>query len=113
MRKTMQLKFVSGPIVLLLGAAGVWGQTNPTSAGPVDRYQLEDLALAYRILTDKGIMDGLGHASMRHPANPNHYLISQNRATGLVTPDDIIELDLDSNPVDPKRQDLRGSVHSR
>ena len=101
MKKAMQLKLVSGAIVLMLGAAGVWGQTNPTSAGPVDPYLLEDLALAYRILTDKGIMDGLGHASMRHPADPDHYLISQNRATGLVTPDDIIELDLDSNPVDP------------
>ena len=87
--------------MVLLGAAGVWGQTSPTSAGPVDPYLLEDLALAYRVLTDKGIMDGLGHASIRHPANPNHYLISRNRATGLVTPDDIIELDLDSNPVDP------------
>ena len=114
MRKTMQLKFVSGAIVLLLGATGVWGQTNPTSAGPVDRYQLEDLALAYRILTDKGIMDGLGHASMRHPANPNHYLIAfGGTPTGFVTPDDIIELDLDSNPVDPNaRTYSEVSIHA-
>jgi HCOMODA/2-hydroxy-3-carboxy-muconic semialdehyde decarboxylase len=97
----MQLKLVSGAIALLLGAASVWGQANPTSAGPVDPLLLEDLALSYRILTDKGIMDGLGHSSMRHPANPNRYLISRNRATGLVTPDDFIELDLDSRPVDP------------
>lgn len=102
MMRTMQLKLVSGAIVLLLGAGSVWGQANPTSAGPVDPLLLEDLALSYRILTDKGIMDGLGHASIRHPANPKHYLISRNRATGLVTPGDIIELDLDSRPVDPK-----------
>jgi len=101
MRKARQLSLVSGAIALLLGAGSVWGQANPTSAGPVDPLLLEDLALSYRILTDKGIMDGLGHASIRHPANPKHYLISRNRATGLVTPEDLIELDLDSRPVDP------------
>lgn len=101
MRRTTPLTVVSGAIALLLGAGSVWGQANPTSAGPVDPLLLEDLALSYRILTDKGIMDGLGHASIRHPANPNRYLISRNRATGLVTPADIIELDLDSRPVNP------------
>lgn len=74
---------------------------------------LEDLALSYRILTDKGIMDGLGHSSIRHPANPKHYLISQNRATGLVAPGDIIELDLDSRPVDPNaRTYSEVAIHS-
>jgi HCOMODA/2-hydroxy-3-carboxy-muconic semialdehyde decarboxylase len=97
----MPLMLVSGAIALLLGTGSVWGQANPTSAGPVDPLLLEDLALSYRILTDKGIMDGLGHSSIRHPANPKHYLISRNQATGLVTPGDIIELDLDSRPVDP------------
>jgi ribulose-5-phosphate 4-epimerase/fuculose-1-phosphate aldolase len=101
MKRTTQLKLVSGAIALLLGAGSVWGQANPTSAGPVDPLLLEDLALSYRILTDRGIMDGLGHSSIRHPANPNHYLISRNQATGLVTPADIIELDLDSRPVNP------------
>ena len=96
----MRLKLVCGAIALLLGGAGLWGQTNPTSAGPVDPLLLEDLALSYRILTDKGIMDGLGHSSVRHPSDPNRYLISRNRATGLVTPDDIIEMDLDSRPVE-------------
>jgi ribulose-5-phosphate 4-epimerase/fuculose-1-phosphate aldolase len=101
MKTTMRLQLVSGAIALVLGAGSVWGQANPTTAGPVDPLLLEDLALSYRILTDRGIMDGLGHSSMRHPANPKHYLISRNRATGLVTPADLMELDLDSRPVDP------------
>ena len=46
-------------------------------------------------------MDGLGHSSIRHPQNPNRYLISRNRATGLVRPEDLMEMDLDSRPVDP------------
>ena len=111
--KTMRLKLMGGAIALLLGGAGLWGQTSPTSAGPVDPLLREDLALSFRILTDRGIMDGLGHSSVRHPADPNRYLISRNRATGLVTPDDIIEMDLDSNPVDPNaRSYSEVSIHA-
>lgn len=101
MRLMRQLKITSAA-ALLLGTASVWAQTQarPTSGGPVDPLLLEDLALSYRILTDKGIMDGLGHASIRHPGNPNRYLVSRNEATGLVTPAHIMELDLDSRPVE-------------
>ena len=110
MTNTKKLRLASSAIALLLGAASVWGQANPTSAGPVDPLLLEDLALSYRILTDRGIMDGLGHSSIRHPANPNRYLISRNRATGLVTPADLMELDLDSRPVDPSARSYQ-EVH--
>ena len=108
MRKTMRLKVASCAVALLVGAGSVWGQGRggnaastaaPASGGPVDPLLLEDLALSYRILTDKGLMDGLGHSSIRHPSNPNRYFISRNRATGLVTPADLIEMDLDSRPV--------------
>jgi HCOMODA/2-hydroxy-3-carboxy-muconic semialdehyde decarboxylase len=36
---------------------------------------------------------------MRHPDNPNRYFLSRSRAPELVTPDDFIEYDLDSNPI--------------
>src|SRR5262245_51123431 len=36
---------------------------------------------------------------MRHPENPNRYLLSRSRAPELVTPDDLIEYDLDSQPL--------------
>ncbi len=75
----------------------------------MDPLLLQDLALSYRILTDRGVMDGLGHGSIRHPANPTHYVISRNRATGLVSPGDLIEMDLDSRPVDPNAR-LYGEV---
>jgi ribulose-5-phosphate 4-epimerase/fuculose-1-phosphate aldolase len=101
MTKTMRLRLVSGVIALMVGAVSVWGQGNPTSGGPLDPLLLEDLALSYRILTDHDVMDGLGHSSIRHPANPNRYWISRNRATGLVRPEDLMEMDLDSRPVDP------------
>jgi HCOMODA/2-hydroxy-3-carboxy-muconic semialdehyde decarboxylase len=58
-----------------------------------------ELALANRIVANEGIIDAFGHVSMRHPDNPNRYLLSRSRAPELVTPDDFIEYDLDSQPV--------------
>jgi HCOMODA/2-hydroxy-3-carboxy-muconic semialdehyde decarboxylase len=40
--------------------------------------------------------------SIRHPSNPNRYLISRSLAPTLVTAVDIMEYDLDSTPLDPK-----------
>ncbi len=58
-----------------------------------------ELSLANRIVANEGIIDAFGHVSMRHPDNPNHYLLSRSRAPELVEPDDFIEYDLDSRPV--------------
>ena len=60
-----------------------------------------DLAEAYRIVANEGILDAFGHISVRHPNNPNRYFLSRSRAPGLVQPDDILEYDLDSNPIVP------------
>lgn len=63
---------------------------------------LEDLAAASRILADQGVFDAAGHVSMRHPDHPERFLMSRSLAPALVTADDIMELDLDSNPVDQR-----------
>jgi HCOMODA/2-hydroxy-3-carboxy-muconic semialdehyde decarboxylase len=44
---------------------------------------------------------------VRNPANPNHYFLSRSLAPGLVTAADIIEYDLDSNPIDDARLSYR------
>ena len=54
-----------------------------------------ELALAYRILANEGVLDTFGHVSVRHPENPEHYFLSRSRAPELVEPDDLIEYDLD------------------
>ena len=59
----------------------------------------QELALANRIVANEGVIDAFGHVSMRHPDNPNRYLLSRSRAPELVEPDDFIEYDLDSQPV--------------
>ena len=57
-----------------------------------------ELALANRIVANEGVIDAFGHVSMRHPRDTNRYLLSRSRAPELVTPDDFIEYDLDSQP---------------
>src|SRR5688572_14788396 len=61
---------------------------------------VEDLVTASHILADQGVLDGLGHVSVRHPENPQRYLMSRSLAPALVTPADIMEYDLDSNAID-------------
>src|SRR5262249_17030309 len=66
----------------------------------------EEVALGNRILANEGILDAFGHVSVRHPRNPNRYLLSRSRAPELVEPDDVLEYDLDSNVLTPTNQKL-------
>lgn len=77
------------------------------------RQARRDLARANRILYLKGVVDGFGHVSCRHPGSAGHYLISCNRAPNLVKEADIVELDADSNPVggDDRRLYLERYIH--
>lgn len=79
-----------------------WGQAAPVSAGPANPVLLDDLVAANRILYDQGVVDGFGHVSVRHDKDPTRYLLSRSMAPALVTPDDILEYDLDSTPVDAR-----------
>jgi ribulose-5-phosphate 4-epimerase/fuculose-1-phosphate aldolase len=58
-----------------------------------------ELALANRIVAHEGVIDAFGHVSMRHPDNPGRYFLSRSRAPELVTPEDFIEYDIDSQPL--------------
>ena len=71
-----------------------------------------DLATAYRIVANEGILDAFGHISVRNPNNPNRYFLSRSRAPELVQPDDILEYDLDSNPIVPPTSGLIPSASS-
>jgi HCOMODA/2-hydroxy-3-carboxy-muconic semialdehyde decarboxylase len=71
-------------------------------SSPVDAALIDDLVAASRILAKHGVLDAWGHVSIRHPANPERYLMSRARAPALVGPEDIMEFDLDSNPIDQR-----------
>jgi ribulose-5-phosphate 4-epimerase/fuculose-1-phosphate aldolase len=72
--------------------------------------QIEDVAAAYRILAEHGVIDAYGHVSVRSERDPKTYLLARSLAPELVTDDDIMEYDLDSNPRDARG---RQSVHER
>ena len=71
----------------------------PKSGGRLPSDLITDFAAASRILAAQGVVDGFGHVSMRHPDAADRYLLARSMAPALVTPDDIIEYDLDSNAV--------------
>jgi HCOMODA/2-hydroxy-3-carboxy-muconic semialdehyde decarboxylase len=65
-----------------------------------------DLVIANRILAKEEVVDAYGHVSIRHPDNPNHFLIARSLAPDLVTADDIVELGLDGQPVRNEKRTL-------
>src|SRR5215470_1351351 len=84
-------------------AAVLAGQTaKPAQAPAGNGTILDDLVVANRILANENILDGLGHVSVRSVTNPNHFFLSRDLAPGLVTAADLVEYDLDGNPVNPK-----------
>src|SRR6201997_545937 len=65
---------------------------------------IQDLVIANRILAKEDVVDAYGHVSVRHPENPNRFLIARSVSPELVGAEDIVELGLDGQPVgDDKR----------
>jgi HCOMODA/2-hydroxy-3-carboxy-muconic semialdehyde decarboxylase len=75
---------------------------------------VDRLVYANRILYDQGIVDGLGHVSVRHPSQEGVFLLSCNRAPGMVKRQDIVCYDLDGNAVSDttERAYLERFIHS-
>ena len=83
-------------------AQGTTGAPAPASGGAVDQALIDDLAIANHVLASHGVLDAFGHVSFRHPANPDRFLMSRSLAPAVVTSGDILEYDLDGNPVDAR-----------
>ncbi len=62
---------------------------------------LADLVIANRILANEGVIDAFGHVSVRHPERDDRYFLARSRSPELVERADLLEFDLDSNPIDP------------
>lgn len=63
---------------------------------------ISDLVLANRILARENVIDDFGHVSMRHPLNPQQYLLSRSRSPANVTRDDILVFTLEGDQVGPE-----------
>ncbi len=61
---------------------------------------MRELAAANRILAHQGVVDAYGHVSRRHPDDPKRFLLSRSRSPELVEPHDIMQFDLNGEPVD-------------
>jgi ribulose-5-phosphate 4-epimerase/fuculose-1-phosphate aldolase len=61
---------------------------------------IDELVAANHILFDQGVVDGFGHVSVRHPASGDRFLLARSIAPALVRAADIMEFDLDANPLD-------------
>src|ERR1700745_916188 len=86
---------------------------------------LEELVTANRILAHEGVVDGVGHVTVRPPKRPRRYMMSRARAPDCVEVADLMEFALDGTPVDARGRkpylerfihgavyELRPDVHS-
>jgi ribulose-5-phosphate 4-epimerase/fuculose-1-phosphate aldolase len=64
---------------------------------------LDELVVANRILANENVVDAYGHVSIRHPGNPERFFISRSIAPEFVERTDIMELNLDGEPIDHER----------
>jgi ribulose-5-phosphate 4-epimerase/fuculose-1-phosphate aldolase len=69
---------------------------------------LHDLVVANRILAREGVVDGYGHISVRHPERADRFFLSRSRSPELVELDDLMEFDLDCNPIDQRGRVMYG-----
>lgn len=79
-----------------------FAQGAPVAEDTLDPAVAENLVLANHILADQHVLDGFGHVSVRDPKHPNRYWMARSIAPALVTAGDLMEYDLDSNPVDAR-----------
>jgi len=72
---------------------------------------IEDLVLASRILANEGVLDAYGHVSVRHPTDPNRYLMARS-GTGADHGGRYSRIRSQSKPVKPTEQRLSPSGSS-
>jgi ribulose-5-phosphate 4-epimerase/fuculose-1-phosphate aldolase len=75
----------------------------PTALSDADPTLVDELVAANHILFNQNVVDGYGHVSVRHDKRPDRYILSRSRSPGIVVAADLIEYDLDSNPVSDQR----------
>jgi HCOMODA/2-hydroxy-3-carboxy-muconic semialdehyde decarboxylase len=94
--------FIRRIFVLGIVAAGsLFAQTKGKGSVPLsEKAVVDDLVAANRVLAHEiRVLDAYGHVSVRSAANRNHYYLSRAISAGMVTAADVIEYDLDSNPI--------------
>jgi ribulose-5-phosphate 4-epimerase/fuculose-1-phosphate aldolase len=75
---------------------------------------LQMIVKANHILAREGVVDALGHVSMRHPDDPGKFLLARSQSPALVQESDIQIFDLDGVMVekDDRRPYLERFIHA-
>lgn len=75
---------------------------------------IDDLVSANHILFKEGVVDGFGHVSVRDERDPERFLLSRSIAPATVTARDVMEFDMDGEPINPhgRRPYLERYIHS-
>ena len=89
-------------VCLVIGAGLIAAMSASPAAGRQAAGQpaIGDLVAANLILAMEGVLDGMGHVSIRNPQRPDRYMLARSIAPALVTAADIMEYDLDGQPID-------------
>jgi HCOMODA/2-hydroxy-3-carboxy-muconic semialdehyde decarboxylase len=88
--------------VACIAATQGLAQSGRAAAPSASQKVIDDLVVGNRILANEGVLDGLGHISVRSDQRPDRFLLSRDLAPALVTAADLMEYDLDGNPVDAR-----------
>lgn len=77
-------------------------------------HTIQDLVDANHILYAQRVLDAYGHVSVRHDEYAGKFWLSRGLAPALVTVGDIMEFDLDGNPIDARGRKpyLERFIHS-
>ena len=75
---------------------------------------VNQLVIANRILAREEVVDAYGHVSLRHPEHPERFLLAVSKAPELIEPGDIVEFDLEGQPLrdDPRPLYLERFIHA-
>jgi HCOMODA/2-hydroxy-3-carboxy-muconic semialdehyde decarboxylase len=103
----------SSGVVAFALAVSAAPQTGSTPAAVPDAV-IADLVAGNRILAMEGVLDGMGHISVRHPARADRFFLARSMAPELVTASDILEYDLEGNAIDARDRTsyLERFIHS-
>ena len=112
--------FGAGRRSLLLACAGVVAAVATVAAGSAQAPEtstsdlVTDLVAANRILVMEGVLNGMGHVSVRDPRRPGGFLLSRSIAPELVTAADILEYGANGEPIDARGRTsyLERFIHS-
>ena len=112
-RRTFLIACSSGAVAIAQSVSAM-AQGGGAARGNTPDSLIEDLVAGNRILAMEGVLDAMGHISVRRTERPDRFLLARSMAPELVTAADILEYDLDGQAIDARDRTsyLERFIHS-